>query len=230
MNNEDALNQIKEAKNYNKWLFEQVKPYLKDRVLEIGCGIGNMTKFLLKENIDLTVIDNKIRYIDNMKKNYPSLQAYCCDIAAIETMDSLPKGEFNAVICINILEHIKNDTAVLQNIKSLLSDDGKLIIFVPAHPWLYSKFDKDLNHLRRYSKSDIINKILKVNLIVKEIKRVNMIGAMGGFLGRKILNKGLLSKPIIKIFDKMIPVFFKLEQIIEPPIGLSLWIICEKQK
>jgi len=228
MNNEEkALERMIEAKNYTDWLFESAKPYLKGKVLEIGCGIGNMTKLLIREKIDLTASDNNENYIQDIKTVYDGLNAFCFDISkgALENK----ADSFDTILCFNVLEHIEDDITALKNINKFLRSEGKLILFVPANPWLFNSLDKEVNHYRRYSKSSLIKKVRDAGFIIKEQRKVNFLGVFGWFFYGHILKKKILSKTGISIFDKISPMLFKLEKIIQPPIGLSLWLVCEKK-
>lgn len=60
-------------------------------------------------------------------------------------------GSVKAVVLLDVLEHVEFPIEVLQHVHSSLSDDGAVIITVPAHPWLYSRWDEQLGHFRRYT-------------------------------------------------------------------------------
>ena len=64
----------------------------------------------------------------------------------------------------DVIEHIENDVEELDRACNLLSESGKLIIIVPAFNFLFSDFDRDVGHYRRYYKRDFINYTQTKNL------------------------------------------------------------------
>ena len=67
----------------------------------------------------------------------------------------------DTIIYINVLEHIEDDLTELETVHKTLMPGGRVCIFVPALPILYSEFDKNIGHFRRYRKNDLIEKCEK---------------------------------------------------------------------
>ncbi|MEZ6125917.1 MAG: class I SAM-dependent methyltransferase [Planctomycetaceae bacterium] len=63
-------------------------------------------------------------------------------------------GSLKAVVLLDVLEHVEFPIQVLSHVHSTLSDDGAVIITVPAYPWLYSRWDEQLGHFRRYTAAE----------------------------------------------------------------------------
>lgn len=59
-----------------------------------------------------------------------------------------------AVVLLDVLEHVPDPVQVLRHVRSALADDGAVVITVPAHPWLYSRWDEQLGHFRRYTPTE----------------------------------------------------------------------------
>ena len=59
-------------------------------------------------------------------------------------------SEFDTILYISVLEHIEKDTEELEIALTKLKKNGHIIICVPAHNYMYSKFDKEIGHYRRY--------------------------------------------------------------------------------
>lgn len=59
------------------------------------------------------------------------------------------------ISCMDVIEHLDDDLAFLKNVAALLPREGKLIVSVPAHQWLFSEWDSVLGHYRRYNKSSL---------------------------------------------------------------------------
>lgn len=221
-----TLESMSQAVWYNQWTLNKFKLYLKGKILEVGCGIGNFTK---------TLTDFGQVWAIDIDKNYiKQTQNKVSDKAKVGLGD-IEKGryffnnpKFDAEICINVLEHIKDDRKALRNLYTLLDDDGYLILLIPAHRFLYGKIDQAIGHFRRYTKEDIKEKLRKVGFKIISCKRLNFIGGVGWFLANKVFSERSVSDTKIEIFNLLAPFILPLENLIEPPIGTSILIIAQK--
>ena len=71
----------------------------------------------------------------------------------LETISEKP--HFDTILYIDVLEHIEMDRRELDKCARILNPGGHLIVLSPAHPWLYSPFDKAIGHFRRYTRSTL---------------------------------------------------------------------------
>ena len=130
---------------------------------------------------------------------------------------------------LNVLEHIEKDKEEIKTAISRLNSKGHLIILVPAHNRLYSKFDEAVGHFKRYE----INFFKNLSLENCKIKKVIYLDAMGYFL--YYLNKIFFSKEIypskLKIFiwDKIFtPLTFILDKLLLNKFGKNILYIVKK--
>jgi len=224
---QETLETMSFAKWYNNWLFSLMKRHLGKEVLEVGAGIGNFTD-LLAGNYEITAIDVNEKYIDHLKKKFAKkIKAGFGDIEMGEYFFNNKK--FDAVVCLNVLEHIEYDSRALKNMYELLKPSGKLILLVPAHKALYSDFDKELGHFRRYARSEIEEKLLGVGFERMELKFLNWWAAIGWFVFLKLGKKNTLPKKEVSVFDKIGKLFLFPEKFISPPFGLSIFAVYEKK-
>ena len=91
---------------------------------------------------------------------------------------------------IDVLEHIFDDKSELDLCTSLLNKNGKIVVLAPAHDFLYSDFDKQVGHYRRYDKESLLN-LQNDNLKIKEIKYLDLFGLALNLANRFILKKKL---------------------------------------
>jgi len=212
--------------NYNQWIFNKLKPFIGKIILEVGCGIGNLTKYFTQYK-KLTCIDNCLEFIKHMQIDFPQVEFYNYDITDTEVL-KIKKNGFDTIICVNVLEHIKDDIQALKNMHNLLQSNGKLLLFVPALGMLYGSIDKKLGHFRRYSKSELIEKITKTRFVIEKIEYNNFLGLFGWFINSRIFKKERF--PILQtiFFDKFIPVTASIEQKITIPIGMNLFVVVRK--
>jgi len=220
---------LNENQNFTDWMYEEIKPFISGDILEVGSGIGTYSKKLLKDfkkqNIILSDIDNQ--FIVLLKKKYSKKNIKIIKLD-LEKNNNV-REKVDTIIALNVLEHIKNDTAALQNIYDCLKPKGRAIILVPAHKNLYNCIDKAVGHYRRYTKKELIQKIKKTKLKIKYIQYFNFISIFGWYLNGTIFKKSIIDKNAIKIFNWGIPLFkFIDKNILLNKIGISIILILEK--
>ena len=222
-----TLESMSQAVWYNRWTQYKFCKYLSGQILEIGCGIGNFSKYLLKYG-KLTAMDINKDYIKEAKKKVDG-QADV-GFGDIEDGKYFFGGRiFDTVVCLNVLEHIKDDAKVLKNIYKLLAPGGILILLVPAHPFLYTIIDESIGHFRRYDREKL-KKMLKISgFEISKIRNLNFIGSIGWYMAGRLFKDRQVSESKIKIFNLISPIFLLLEDIFEPPIGTSILVIARKK-
>lgn len=224
---EITLKVMKTASWYNTWLFSFISPYLGQSNLEVGSGIGNFTK-LLSGHGQLTSIDLNRSYIKRLKEELGSEVAI--GFGDIEKNKFFFKGKkFDTIVCMNVLEHIKGDKKALVNMNRLLKTGGKLLLLVPSHKLLFSRFDRKLGHFRRYSKDGLYRKLKNSGYSIIYIRSINWWAALGWLLFIKVMKVESLSEHELLIFDKLGKIFIWPERYLRLPFGLSLLAIAYKK-
>ncbi len=213
-----TLEVMSQAVFYNKWLFKQIGPWVKGDILEVGAGIGNFTE-LLKEKGRVTALDFNKDYIKILKKMLGGRAGF----GDIEKGKYFFKnGKFDAIICMNVLEHIKNDEKALKNMFNLLKKGGRLILLVPAHSFAYSGLDHDLGHFRRYNRNMVERKMKMAGFKIEKAFYLNVFGLLGWWFNGKVLRKRNILSGQLKIFDTIAQPILKIEEKMRPPFGLSV--------
>jgi len=222
-----TLEIMKSAPLYNRWLLSLLKKHLSGNILEIGAGIGNFTLYLQKYGT-VTALDIDKYYISKLKKivTKPDLAGYG-DIEKAEYYFANKK--FDCIVCLNVLEHIKNDQIALKNMYSLIKKGGKLLLLVPAHQFAYTPMDKALGHFRRYTKKSLSKMAIEVGFEVNNIRYYNLPGIIGWFVNGKLLRKKLIPKSQLGMFDKVSVPWLTLEKKLPVPFGLSVMLIATKK-
>jgi SAM-dependent methyltransferase len=119
------------------------------RILEVGCGGGFLSSLLTQAGANVFATDMFINATRSVKNR---------GVTKSLTFDAgqpwpFKKYSFKVVIMLDVLEHIEDDIACLHEARRVLSRDGIAVLIVPAHPFLFSSWDKVVGHHRRYSKS-----------------------------------------------------------------------------
>jgi ubiquinone/menaquinone biosynthesis C-methylase UbiE len=224
---EVTLHILKESHNYNKWIYDLIENHLGENILEVGCGIGNNTKYLLENSRKVLSVDINYNHLDFIRNRFKDLDNFKVEFLDIAANCNIIGQRFKTITCINVLHHIKNQNSALMNMYKLLDDAGKLIVLEPALPQIYGSLDRNENCLRRYSK-DVIKNVIGNRFKVDICRYVNLVGAIGWFINGKILKRKILSKKQTRIFDKAVPFIANIEKGIPVPFGLSLLCVCEK--
>ena len=223
---EENLESMSQAIWYNRWSMKKFTPYLRGEILEVGCGIGNFSKALTKYG-QVWAIDINQNYLKKIRERIS--QRIIVGYGDIEKgRYFFNKKTFDAIVCLNVLEHIKDDNKAIANLSKLLKPGGHLIVLIPAHPAIYGKIDSMVGHYRRYTKEEIIGKIKRVNLNILRYRRLNFLGAIGWFIVGKILRENKIEYGKIKIFNFLAPFILPIEDLIEPPVGTSILVIARK--
>lgn len=213
--------------NYNKWIFETFKPYIGNTLLEVGCGIGNMTNYFFGACKNYVGLDISKSFLDHMSIDFPG-----ADLVHLDIMDekvlSLKSRRIDTISCINVLEHIENDKKALENMFHVLEPNGCLLLFLPAVSWLYGSIDKDLSHYRRYDKKALLALLESAGFKIDRIFFSNLLGLLGWFFNGKILKRRKF--PVLQplLFDKILYFITAIEGKFNLPVGMTLMAIARK--
>jgi len=211
----------------------------KKNVLDLGCGTCDMTLFLFKQKVDVTSIDFSIEMLEVGKKilrrnGYPINKVYR---QGLESFSKNYPSHFDQVLCLDVIEHIKNDIAAIKCIYKLIKPGGKLLLTVPALSYLYGPKDKNVGHYRRYNRQELYAKISNAGFKITKVRYWNLLGVLPTFIAVKLLQKRVsenfrYSESIPKIaLQRILRTWFSLvENKIEPLIGLTLFVVAKKER
>lgn len=125
-------------------IFKQyVQPH--EEILEVGAGTGNVSRSLQKAGYTISVGEmhlNGLRYA----KRYGIENCYQFDL-----FDPPFSEHFDVIGLFDVLEHLQEDVLAMKRIHSMLKPDGRVILTVPAHQWLWNRDDAVAAHKRRYT-------------------------------------------------------------------------------
>lgn len=230
--NDFGFDELETGSIYSKWIYSIIKSYIQNKILEVGSGIGTMVKNYGRKKI-IIASDIKKEYLKIIKQRYKlknNLKIIHLDITKInkKQLNLLKSQHIDTIIAINVLEHIKNDQKAIANIYKILIRNGRIILFLPTCPKIYGSLDKAFHHYRRYSKKEIIDKLIKENFHIEFVKYFNLTGIIWWFIAGKILKLKKLPNTTGKLLNFVIPFLQKLESVISPPLGQSIVVIAKK--
>jgi len=220
---------MSKAKNYFAWQHRLIQNELGQRILEVGCGVGNFTSSLLDRETVIAV-DVEPECIQLLKRRYPdqdNLHAFVCDVLSPEFRE-LASFQPDSGVVVNVLEHVGDDVAALKAVASVLAPGGVIVLLVPAFQALYGPIDKNLGHHRRYSRGGIRRLAQRTGLRIRKLHYMNSIGFFGWWTNARILKREAQSERQIEIFDRyLVPPLSALERLLRPPFGQSLLAVLE---
>lgn len=205
------------------------------KILDFGCGSGALQEqFERKFNVKTYGIDTSKKAIEYCQKR---------GLTRIKIFDGkiipFKENSFDMVAAIDVLEHIKNDSFSLEEIKRVLKKNGLAILLVPAHPRLWSSRDIKLQHFRRYQIGELEGKCKEKGFKILCNKNVDFaiyfLFSIIHSLARK--EKGVTqlkmdtastNKVINEIMFAYEQLENKLQNLITFPVGLSIAIVVQK--
>lgn len=150
----EELELFKLAENWKRYVASRLRPYLGGALLEVGAGIGANTRYFdLPQVARYVALEPDARLCDQFRREQAlgNLPARCRLVQG--TLQTLARDEtFDAIVYIDVLEHIEDDRAEFARAFDRLRPGGRLCILCPAHNYFYSPFDRAIGHFRRYDK------------------------------------------------------------------------------
>lgn len=207
------LHQLERTRRFNEWLSDTVRPFVGDRVLEIGAGIGTLTeRFIPRARYVASDINpNYLHYLASYANGKPYLSARHVDATSAADFEALEE-RFDTVLLINVLEHVADEQTTLANIRRVLTPQGRAIILVPQGPWLYGSLDTALEHRERYTSSGLVASMERAGFVVEHLLTFNRASVPGWWLNGKVLKRRTFSRIQLKIFDLTVPLVRHLDR------------------
>lgn len=203
----DELELFKNATNWKYYFSKKIGKYIQGDVLEVGSGIGINTKYIFNASVNVTswtLVEPDTILASQIEENTENINLPNKKIIN-GTIQSVGSEKFDTIIYIDVLEHIEDSRKEIELIKAHLKSNGHAIILVPAFNFMYSAFDKQIGHYRRYDKKLLKNE-LNYQLPIVELFYLDSIGFFASLLNKYILKKELPSTKNIWVWDKiMIP-------------------------
>jgi SAM-dependent methyltransferase len=224
----DILHSLTRAHRFNRWMADAIRPWVRDDVLEIGAGLGNLTLHLIPRG-SYAVSDIDPLYLDflgNFFKHHPRMSVLRLDLLDPEAFAAVAE-KFDTVVCLNVVEHVRDDALAFKNIFTCLKPGGRAIVLVPRGQRYYGTLDAVLEHCRRYSARQLEEVAKGVGFEIEKLFTFNRIGLIGWVMNGKVLRREHFSRFQLKIFDSLVWLWRRIDRLF-PWKGLSLIVIARK--
>jgi SAM-dependent methyltransferase len=219
----DNLEVMQEAVNYNRYLLSTVRQYAPadGKILDFGAGGGQFAAPLSALGLDITALEPD----DHLQQR---LRAQ--GVRAVGCTQELPDAGFDYIYTLNVLEHIENDAAALRDLHAKLAERGKLLIYVPAFPVLYTSMDAKVGHVRRYTRSMLMARVTAAGFRIERVAYADSIGFFATLLFKLSGNKdGNVSIAALKLYDRLVfPLSRALDLLTRRWFGKNLLLVCAR--
>ena len=203
----EILERLNRAPRFTGWMADVVRPFVGQRVLEIGAGTGNMSVHLMPRN-SYWATDVNSHYLDyllTLRASRPYMR-----VTHTNAMDreSYPRGQsFDTVVCLNVIEHVEDGLQALGNIRDVLEEGGRAIILVPFGPGLYGTLDEVLGHFRRYTREALVGVAEQAGFRVEQVLKFNRPGVPAWWINGRILRRRTFGLGQIRMLNLLTPLF-----------------------
>jgi SAM-dependent methyltransferase len=216
------------AVNFRNYQIKIIKKHIKGSVSEIGPGNGSLCEKYYKYCGDITLFEPSRNFSKDLKERFNNIS----NIEVIESTFYPSEKKFDSILLMDVLEHVENPETLIKKLYENLKIGGKILINVPAFEHLYSNFDKDVGHLKRYNKNSLLK---ETALITPQNIEMFYYDSIGYFLSLFSKISSLFFKNYKKNFQQKIafwnflmPVSSVLDKISFNTLGKSLFIIITK--
>jgi len=216
---------------YNRWLHERFEHFLGDRILEVGSGVGNQTRFFIDNRERVVASDIEPYYVRELTSRFADRSNV--RIASYRfPLDATARGELQSdgidtIVCMNVLEHIEDDVSTLIDFATVLPAGGHLVLLVPSMKALYGTLDQHLHHHRRYDEEELGGKLTAAGFKIDTMRFLNRVAVPGWWLNSRVLKRKVLPKGQLRFFKWVMPLL-RLEERRPPRFGLSLLVLARK--
>jgi glycosyltransferase involved in cell wall biosynthesis len=210
----ETLDALAAAPKFNKWMADTIAPFVGNRVMEIGAGIGNLTRFLVpgkKRYIASDIDTEHLARLSGRFHHRPNTEVRYADLASTQCFQDLAE-QMDTIVCLNVLEHVEDDMTGLRNIHSILVQGGRAIILVPHGQEVFGTLDEALGHFRRYSETELRQKMESVGLHVERVLMFNRISRFPWYVSGRIFKRKTLGVTQMKLFDRFVWLWRKIDR------------------
>ncbi len=219
-----------EARRWKAYFSRRIRPFLGPRVLEVGAGLGSTTAVLAPGDRQEWVClepDPKLLARVSEKISRGELPAFCrTQSGTISALDEAFK--FDAILYIDVLEHILDDRDELARAAGRLSEGGHLVVLAPASPRLFSPFDAAVGHHRRYTRKSLEG-LAPGTLRVARSEYLDAFGYLVSLANARGLRRPVPTRRQIQFWDKtMVPLSLVFDPLTGRRFGRSILCVWER--
>ena len=220
----NILQALEDAHRYNALVTNIISDHVTNqrKLIDFGAGTGTFAKLLQARGHEIICIET-----DSFLRAELSGKGF----KVFSNLHAIPDESCEFVFSLNVLEHIADDTAVIETLYAKLQSGGRLLIYVPAFELLWTSLDDKVEHYRRYARSSLKSLVRDCGFRVKRCRYVDSLGFIAVLLFKVFGNKqGDLSPVSIRLYDRfLVPVTRICDLLFQYVCGKNIYIVCDKQ-
>jgi len=222
------LAELERTRRFNLWLGHTLRPYIGDRVLEVGAGVGTMTSQFIPREVYVAADTSPhfLHYLRSYSFGKPYLRVLEFDPNQQDDLRELEQ-EFDTVLAVNLLEHAQDEVKALRKLHPMLAKAGRAIVVAPQHPGLHGSLDRFLARKKRYSATEVRDLLEGAGFRVERLIDFNRASVPGWWLNGRILRRSSFSRIQLKALDMVTPLLRRVDNAL-PWRGLSVIAIATK--
>ncbi|HEX6940635.1 MAG TPA: methyltransferase domain-containing protein [Longimicrobiales bacterium] len=216
----DELDLFARATTWKSYVRAQVSGYLRGSVLEVGAGIGATTRALVTPAVTAWVcLEPDARLAARIGDALRGVERPERFATRVGTVADLADGErFDAILYVDVLEHIRDDAGEVRAAAARLRPGGHLVVLCPAHPWLYSPFDARIGHYRRYTRKSL-RSLGPPGLELCRLRYLDSVGLLASAANRWLLRSDAPGAGQIAVWDR---VMVRASRVLDPLLAYRI--------
>ena len=227
------LEALADLPNYQRYIAATFGTALGGKVLEVGAGIGSFSSTWVPRATRAVLVEPAPHLHARLAVRFATsahVSALCATVAqARQQQPSLfALASFDAVVMVNVLEHIADDVGALRELAGLLAPGGQLLLFVPALPFLFGTLDESVAHVRRYTRTQLVATVTAAGFAPKEVRFLDVLGIVPWLLAGRVFGLRRFDARGAGLYDRFgVPLTALLEKRWRLPIGKNLLCVCD---
>jgi SAM-dependent methyltransferase len=222
-----TLEHFARASRLNAWIYGQLRDRVRGDVLEVGSGLGSMSRLIVRDARRLVLADVDPRHLEAVRQRLGDAAAQVTLVQwdlAEPPPPSLAGQRFDTIVAVNVIEHLSDDAGAVRALAALLRPAGELLVYVPACPFAFSPLDQGLDHRRRYTRRSLGALLGAAGLLpALPPRHVNRLGLIGWLCLGRMLQRRAIPPALIDLFERIVPLARALDRAFGwCPIGLGL--------
>jgi 2-polyprenyl-3-methyl-5-hydroxy-6-metoxy-1,4-benzoquinol methylase len=203
----EELTELTGAGNFTDWIVDAFDDHIGDRVLEVGAGLGAISRKIAERHPDRLVLA-----IEPAGNVFDSLVERCAELPNLDARQitsgdlvaDAARQRFDTVLYVNVLEHIEHDGAELRTAADLLDAGGRLGVFVPAMPSLYGSLDFKSGHFRRYSAGQLRELLETAGFVDVDVRYFDLLGVAPYWVMYRLFDVSRLDRVSSLGYDRIV--------------------------
>ncbi len=217
------------ATHWKRYIKAQIGQYLTGDVLEIGAGIGGTTLALHDGTARRWIcLEPDAAQANRLQARFKQNQTGCKPSVIAGSVRTLAdRSSFDCVLYLDVLEHIEDDRLEIDRASRLVRPGGHIVVLSPAHQWLFSEFDKNIGHLRRYDKRSL-RSLMPLGWTEKKLAYLDSVGVLLSLANAFALRQALPSRLQLAVWDQVcVPLSRIIDRMLFGSFGKSVLAVWE---